>query len=208
MAVAKGVLFTTTHPDVAFGLVHDSAAYKGYAYVLVADGYGCMCTVLFDRFSTLNNAWTTARAMFSRLAPMDIRDEKPVGGVGGFLRKPQWTASRQRFVGEAAGLQDFLWGFGIRSAMRSGWLAARSIIGQHSYAELAEKEYGRYAKAGVVNRYLWERFSRKGYSTVLRRLQTTRDPAALLRSFYGFNFVQRLIYPFALRHLRKRWAWL
>ncbi len=208
VAVAKGVVFATQHSDVAFGLVHDDAAYKGYAYLLIANGYGCMCTVLFDQFPTINRAWETTRESFSRLVPVDMRDEKSVGGVGGFLLKPQWTRPGQLFVGEAAGLQDLLWGFGIRSAMQSGWLAARSIIEHRSYERLAEKAYGRYVKAGVVNRYVWERFGNHRYVPMLQRLQTTSDPIRLLRSFYRYNLLQRFLYPFARTRLQKRYVWL
>lgn len=205
VAIAKGVLFTTHHENTACGLAQNDAAYKGYAYLLIADGYGCICTVLFDRFSTLNTAFATTRDMFSRLLPVDMRDEKPIGGVGSFLLHPQWTRGNQKFVGEAAGLQDLLWGFGIRSAMRSGWLAATSIIENQPFAKLANAHYGRYEKAGLVNRYLWEHFGYKNYGTVLRRLKATSDPACILRSFYNYNILQRLIYPIAYVGLRKRY---
>jgi len=45
-----GIVFKTSLPDSAYGLVNDRAACKGYAYLLAAKGYGCLCTVLFDNF--------------------------------------------------------------------------------------------------------------------------------------------------------------
>ena len=40
-----GVIFKTTMSDTAVALVHNKAAYRGYAYLLVTNGYGCMCAV-------------------------------------------------------------------------------------------------------------------------------------------------------------------
>jgi flavin-dependent dehydrogenase len=41
------------------------------------------------------------------------------------------------YVGEAAGLQD-LWGFGIRSSIISGFLAAKAIINDENLLNLLE----------------------------------------------------------------------
>ena len=70
-----------------------------------------------------------------------------------FHLKQRATSDHARFVGEAAGFQDYLFGLGIRYALTSGNLAARSILEGRDFdnlwrAELGAKraDYGRQLK--------------------------------------------------------------
>ena len=47
------------------------------------------------------------------------------------------------YVGESGGLQDFMWGFGMRMAVWSGVLAARDILGECDYETEVRKPGGR-----------------------------------------------------------------
>lgn len=50
-------------------------------------------------------------------------------------------------VGEAAGFQDANWGFGMRHAIESGYLAARAIIERQDYWCLAKHEVISWVKS-------------------------------------------------------------
>ena len=63
-AIDKGIIFRADCKDMAIGLVHDDAAYKGYSYLLVTKGYGCMCTVLFDHFKDVHRCFEATKNMF------------------------------------------------------------------------------------------------------------------------------------------------
>jgi len=43
--IASGIIFNTDMDDIAVALVSKETSYKGYSYLLVTNGYGCMCTV-------------------------------------------------------------------------------------------------------------------------------------------------------------------
>ncbi len=203
-----GLVFSTKLPDLAIGIALDDAGYKGYAYLLVTNGYGCLCTVLFDQLNRLESCLAAAKQICARLVDLDIVDGRKVGGVGSFVLDNVWERDQQKFVGEAAGLQDLLWGFGIRNALTSGWLAARGVITRTSFTKLAQHRFRQRNRAGVVNRYLWERLGQHDYRTVIRQLGHSANPFPLLRSFYNFNLLQRALYPFALRHTRQRYRHL
>lgn len=47
LAIAKGISFDTEMEDMALALIGDKFAYKGYSYLLVCNGYGNMCSVVF-----------------------------------------------------------------------------------------------------------------------------------------------------------------
>ena len=60
--VDYGVVFKTEMGDVYEMLLDDSVAYKGYSYLLVVDGYACLCTVLFDKFKDVNGCFRKTKA--------------------------------------------------------------------------------------------------------------------------------------------------
>ncbi|MBI4093098.1 MAG: NAD(P)-binding protein [Candidatus Kerfeldbacteria bacterium] len=197
--VDQGIVFDTNLPDMAVAMPHDEAGIGGYGYLLITRGYGCLCTVLFYDLARANECFENVKLTSAKLVNLDIRNERRVGGTASFTIKNRWENGPHRFVGEAAGLQDPLWGFGIRYALWSGYLAAQSIIQQRSYAQLAQKAFGNRNRAGVVNRYLWEKFRHRRNERVVQRIGRSADPFATLRSFYNFNLLQRLLYPAAKR---------
>lgn len=205
-AVDRGIVFRTDAPDVAAVLLDDRAAHKGYAYLLVAGGYGCLCTMLFDRFATIHQAFETARAALLTLWPVRVWDARPVGGVGHFAGAPCWRAGRALVVGEAAGLQDFLWGFGIRMALRSGVLAAQALLAADDdpaprYAGTAATTFGPLVRGSVVNRAIWEVLRHGRYEPAMAALRWG-GPYALMRAFHRYNPLQRALYPTARHYIR------
>lgn len=203
--IDKGVVFQTSLPDMACGLVNDRAAYKGYAYLLVAGGYGCMCTVLFDRFELLNDCFCETERIFRNWLDFDMENPRLVGGMGSFLLKNVFTDGGRLHVGEAAGLQDLLWGFGIRTAVTSGYLAAQSIITGSDYGAEAHRLLAGKQQASMVNRYLWEKLGRGNYAFIMDRIDKSGDHLDFFRSFYNLNLVHRLAYPFARISMNKRY---
>ncbi|MBU3937824.1 MAG: NAD(P)-binding protein [Proteobacteria bacterium] len=204
-ATDLGIVFKTSLPDSAYGLVNDQAAYKGYAYLLAAKGYGCLCTVLFDNFSEIHRCLAETEKILRKFVDFDMVEPKKVGGMGGFLLVPVFEKEHRLMVGEAAGLQDMLWGFGIRTAVASGALAAQSIISGTSYQEAARRRFLSKQKAGFVNRYLWETFGRNNYSHIMDRIDHCGDHRKFFHDFYNLNLLHRLAYPFAFHSLKKRY---
>ncbi|MBM4241891.1 MAG: NAD(P)/FAD-dependent oxidoreductase [Euryarchaeota archaeon] len=204
-AAAKGIVFKTNMENVAIGLVNDNAAVKGYSYLLVANGHGCMCTVSFDRFKNLNKCFYETKNLFSSLIDLDIQKPHNTGGIGSFSRRTIYNKEKMLYVGEAAGFQDILWGFGIKTAITSGFLAARSIIDNEDYRKKVKDCFDKKFKASIVNRFLWEKFGIKNYSFIVDRIHNAKDPLKYLNSFHNYNILQKLIYPFALRYMQKRY---
>lgn len=207
-AIARGEIFQTGMADIAYGLVNDDAAFKGYSYLLVSRGYGCLCTVLFDRFGDINGCFDATREMFGRLLTLEMEQPRPVGGLGSFAAQPRFRRGQSLCVGEAAGLQDLLWGFGMRSAITSGFLAAESIINNSDYAAAAIAFFGKRLRASIVNRFLWEQFGHDNYQWIMNRIDRAADPLAFLHSFHNLNPWQRLVFPFARRFVTRRYPGL
>ena len=162
-----------------------------------------MCTVIQrDEVCRINRYFDKTKEFFVNKLNLHIQPIREIGGVGSFSLK-NVKKGATLYVGEAAGLQDFLWGFGMRFAITSGYLAAQSIISNKDYERIAETRFGKRLRAGVVNRYLWENVvSKKGYSFLVTFSELLEKS---IYSMYNYNLFQRLVYPIALFDLKTKY---
>jgi flavin-dependent dehydrogenase len=98
-----------------------------------------------------------------------------------------------------------LFGFGIRSALVSGTLAARSILENRSYDELWRERLLPHLKASVVNRMLYGGLGDIARRLLWRVMGEASHPCRVLRRVYGLSPVHRIFYPFC-REARSRSA--
>ena len=104
-------------------------------------------------------------------------------------------------VGEAAGFQDALFGFGIRKALISGYLAGRAWAENRpeDYDRLWRQRLGGLLRASVVNRSLYALFGHLGYHWLVRRVSGVDEPREWLRRFYQPSLVKDMVYPLSRR---------
>ena len=202
--IAKGIVFDTDKEDTTITVCNDALAYKGYSYLLIREGYGCMVSVVFGDFKKINGCFDETKKYFINDLSLDIKNPRPVGGVGCFSINAPLKKGKTLYVGEAAGLQDFVGGFGMLFAFRSGYLAARCIIEGKDYASAAELEFGEQRRTSIVNRYVYERFLRHGnYFFLISMLSFFSKMQFDAYNRYGL--MHKLTYPFALKYLKKRY---
>jgi flavin-dependent dehydrogenase len=206
-AVARGLTFKTEHQNIAVGLVNNYHAFKGYSYLLISNGCGCIATVLFEGFEDLNKYFNRTIDAFSRKYNLKYDDPCKFAGFGSFSNKIPENKDKI-LIGESAGFQDFLWGFGIRNAIKSGFIAAKTILeGKNclNYYNTIEKYFKPKLNASVVNRFFWEQLASSNYSFILNRIHNAEDPLRYLNSFHNFNLIQKLAYPIALFYMMYRY---
>jgi flavin-dependent dehydrogenase len=204
-AVDAGIVFETDFSDAAYGMLDDTSAYLGYSYLLVTRGYGCMCTVLFDKFSEIHEQFALVRRTFEAETGITINNPSPVGGYGNFSTEGPLAKDGRLYVGEAAGLQDLLWGFGIRLAVQSGHLAARCLIEGRDYAAAARRMFQPELHTGVVNRAIWEHLGNRGYKAFLAASRRSAEPRQFLNQWvFKDSWWRRLSFPLARWDLRRR----
>ena len=205
VGIVKGITFKTDLEDTATVLFNNKAAFKGYAYLLVTKGYATMSTVLLDKFNTINKCFDNTKKIFSDIYEFKVENSKKCGGIGCFMLNNKFKNGNSLLVGEAAGLQDMFLGFGLRYAINSGFLAKRSIIEGIDYDKLIKSNFANKLKAGLVNRYLWEKTNKNNYSIIVNNF------GWIIRNFHwisNYNIFQRILYPFALSKMKKRYSWL
>ncbi|MBI5680152.1 MAG: NAD(P)/FAD-dependent oxidoreductase [Methanobacterium sp.] len=204
VGVVKGITFKTDLKDTATVLFNNEAAFKGYSYLLVTKGYGCMSSVLLDNFNKTDSCFRKTKEFFSNLYKFNIEEARNCGGMGCFSINSRFKKGKTIFVGEAAGLQDLFLGFGMRYAITSGFQAARSIINDEDYEIMAKSCFEGKLKAGIVNRYLWEKLNKNNYSLAVNNFNW------IINNFnwiYNYNMFWRILYPFALNGMRRRYNW-
>jgi len=165
-----------------------------------------MCTVLFDRFKDLDACFEAGKSVFEEEFTFDIRNPQPVAGVGCFSTKNIFRKGMTCYVGEAAGLQDLMWGFGIRTAVQSGKLAADCIIQGRDYEKEARTYFESRLKATLTGRFLWEMARARDYSLIVSQgFKNGANRGFNLSFLYNFGALQKLIYPIAVSTMRRRY---
>lgn len=197
--LAVGIIFETDLESCTALLLDDHLAPKGYAYALAAEGRGTLATVLYEKFTQGNACLEATIRRFKELLGMEIRNARKFGGYGDFDLTRCTAAGHRYYVGEAAGFQDYLFGFGIRYAMLSGALAATSIIHGTGYDELCKQSLRSRLRASLINRYCYRFLGQRGYDMLVRTSGRATDPKQFWTKIYTKPFLRMLAYPFALR---------
>jgi len=201
--VAAGATFETDMEDGAAVILDDGIAPKGYAYLLVSEGRGTMAAVLYREYGRVNGCFGKTVKFFRDSLGMTMRNEKRFGSYGDFSIGDSQIRGGKLYVGGAAGFQDCLRGFGMRYAILSGYLAARSIIDGSDYDELWRKDLKPMIETSLVNRYLFERCGNTGYRFLAGKLAGSR-PREFLMRLHGHYFLKRLLLPLARREFEGR----
>ena len=198
-ALDVGYVFETDMPDGVFAVLSDRLAPKGYAYLLVCNGWGTVASCLFDDYANAREYRERARAFFEKNAGLRMRAERTFGGTGNVRAAPIARRGAVLYAGEAAGLQDALWGFGMRFALVSGHMAARALVERSpgDYERSVRKRFAGFLRTSVVNRYFYERLGDAGYAWLLRRITKASDARDWLRRFYAPSVWKSLCFPVA-----------
>lgn len=171
-AIAVGYHFETAMEDGFWGILDDELVPQGYAYLLVMNGRGTVKSCMFSGFKQEHLYVERTVATFQRLVGLEMVNPIPHGGVGNFHIPVRAAAGMHPVVGEEAGFQDFLWGFGMRYAIVSGVLAARCLLAGKDYDLLWRRELEPAMWSSMVNRVIFGMLGNRGYRWVLRRNQT------------------------------------
>jgi len=200
--IAFGIVFETNLRDIAVVILNDIIAPKGYAYLLVSDNKATLATVIFEQFELGNQYLEKTIEKFRDLLNFEIKNPKKFVGFGNFLIPRSAIKEGKIYVGEAAGFQDSLFGFGIRYAITSGYLAAKSIIEKVNYDTLWRNKFGQQLQAGKINRTFYELFGNTAYNFLVKKTGISKDPKSLWLKFYNPSLSRKLIYPLAVYRLR------
>jgi len=208
-AVAYGEVFKTSFPNHVTFQLNDKLAPGAYSYLIVIDGIGLICTCLWRKQSNSERFLNETINWYEKNYPeLDRTPIKRVGGKGDFAIHSSYKSNNRYYVGEAGGLQDFMWGFGMRYAITSGILAGRDILGETNYESEIKSMLLPKLKTSVVNRFLMNRVGDRGYKKVakywMKHQKKHGDGLKFMEMVYNWGVFRRIIFFFAnLGMLRK-----
>lgn len=201
--LALGATFDTMSPDHAAVVFDDALAPKGYGYCIVFGGRGTVASVQFGSSRGGRRQLNATVDFFRSEGGLHVENSRVFSGFGNFFVADRLTWGGTRFAGEAAGLQDYLWGFGMRYAMVSGCLAAQSILRGSDYDVRCRDTLKKNLESSLVNRYLFEHFGHTGYRYLARRLGSS-EVRPCLRRLYSGTWYKRLLMLWISRKNRGR----
>ncbi len=203
-AIAVGYHFETDMADGYWAICDDELAPKGYAYLLVMNGRGTVKSCMFSGFKQEKRYVQRTVEAFQQLVGLEMHNPQPHGGSGNFHIPPSAYSGPHPRVGEQAGFQDTLWGFGMRLAISSGVLAAQSLLNGENYDALWQRELRPQMETSVVNRALFSLLGNRSYGGFLRQLVSRSNLRESLRWQYQPSWPKRLLSPWARRRYESR----
>jgi flavin-dependent dehydrogenase len=193
--VASGLVFETDMADGAYVAVSNRLAPSGYAYLMIRGGKGTVAACLFARFEQAKACLARTLEFFRAKVGLVLTNAREFGGYGNVRWPPQARSGRLLHVGEAAGFQDPLWGFGMRYAMVSGHLAARALLAGSPklYDQLWRERLASHMRAALVNRFFYSKMNDRGFRALMRRFGRGPDIRPSLRRHYGHRLWKDLL---------------
>jgi len=113
-AIAAGYVFETDRPDGNWVAFDNALAPLGYAYLLIHRGRGTVASCMFTGFKSQTEHVARTIAFFRARATLEMRNPRPFGGFANFRLPRTALQGGHLVVGEQAGFQDALAGFGMR----------------------------------------------------------------------------------------------
>jgi flavin-dependent dehydrogenase len=162
--VARELVFGCDLPDTVAVLFDPAVTPTGYAYLFSLAGHATFGVAQVRRVDRLpgarEEAWARFRAL---LGPFAVRGIHEGGQFMNFSVPRHLRAADGRwYVGEAAGVQDFLFGLGNRLALRTAGLAAAGVAGRWDAAAFRHAIV-RPMRSTVALRFLYERLGRGAF---------------------------------------------
>ena len=207
-AIAFGEIFYTDHPNHVTLQLNDKLAPGAYSYLIIIDGVGLICTCLWRKQKRSSRYLNETIAWYEQNYELNRKPIKRVGGKGDFSLPEKYMHEGRYYVGEAGGLQDFMWGFGMRYAITSGVLAAQSILGECDYEVEVRKRLVPLVKSSAINRFLLNRVGDRGFKLAARYWMWDQkrkgDGLAFMRWLYSPSIFRNLLWPIAKLSMLRR----
>ena len=203
-SVAYGIKAEVNHPDHVAILLDDRLAPKCYAYLVMLDGKMILVSTLMRQFHKAKECFATTLERVKRMYSLDPKDMRPLRGYFDFSLRSSHVVNGRILVGECAGFQDYLFGFGMRYAVLSGYLAARSIIEGLDYDRLITEEMTKSLRASMINRYIFEKLGNWGYRRLIHRWERSRNVLLFMKRWYEWRPYKWFLFPLARRWFDKK----
>ncbi|HEY0787332.1 MAG TPA: hypothetical protein VGE86_01725, partial [Thermoanaerobaculia bacterium] len=205
--LAKEITFASDQPERIDVFFDHRLSPGGYSYLFILDGVGTFGCAIVSDFKRIDEYFDASLERALAVERGDVGREQRSGySYMNFHLKETALAGEARYAGEAAGFQDYLFGLGIRYALKSGWLAARSILEERSFDALWNEDLGAKQRTSLVNRFLYERGGNFGLSSFVNQAARANDFNAYLTGWHQDRWWKRALAPLVRTLWRQKGA--
>ncbi len=183
--IAIGYVFKTEAADGCYVALNAKLAPGGYSYLLVHNGTGTVASCLYRGFHDERRYVEATLEFFDRQVGLRWREERRFGGTGNYQYVERADRGSQCLVGESAGFQDALFGFGLRYALISGLLAGKAHGRPRSYDRAWRSRLRDLNRTSMLNRRIFDLMGDLGRAAILRHCVAGHDPRRLLQRIYA-----------------------
>ena len=185
-AYIRGAQIVTDLPNQVHLLLGKEFAPRGYAYLIINDGFGTMATA-FKKSARGNDPLNPCIKYFKTIG-FDFKVKSTFTNRGSFNLPNLWDIKKPIKIGEAGGYQDYLFGFGMRIAMYSGLSAAYKLSGKNFQSKIINRELNIKRRISFANRLLFENLSINNAKYWVNRFEKSKAPLNILREAYNWNW--------------------
>jgi len=186
--IATGIKFRLKHPDKYIVLLDNNLSSKFYSYFIVNDNIGEITCANPIKIKNHQNRLNLTIKAFEKILNLKIKEiDGRFSATVNFNSLNKAKINNQYFIGEAAGFQDCLAGFGMVYAFKSGFLVAKSIIENLDYDLLWKKDFLKQIKISANNRNIYEKLSNDHFEKILDILNSKNS---MIRKLIGGNDLQ------------------
>jgi flavin-dependent dehydrogenase len=202
-AYIQGITFETQLPDQTHLFLNNSLTKKGYGYLIIWNGQATL-SIAYKKDDNNNKLKNIILKCKDKLGIEIPNNVNPFASYGSFdINSPKIDKNGRLIIGEAGGLQDYLFGFGMNSAIHSAYYATKSIIHSNNYELLVKQNIIPHMKASLLNRYLFEKLNENQKYNMCKRLSTSQYPLKNLQKQSNYTFKKKLMFKLLNRKLKK-----
>jgi flavin-dependent dehydrogenase len=201
--VVTGIMFRLKRPDKSIVLLDNNLSEGCYSYFIVNDDRGEIACGNPKGLKGYGDRLALTVKKFEQILKVNIGNiEERFTSVVNFGFLHQAKVSGQYFLGEAAGFQDHLAGFGIGYAFKSGYYAARSIAESLDYDRLWQQDFLRPLRISSRNRWVYNKLSNEDFEKFVDILRSKNALVARLRGGDDMQSILKTLYntPISLYH--------
>ena len=199
-AYVVGYTFETSAQNACYMCLDTTLTPTLYAYLIICEGQGTIGFGTSSPMLHLDQTLDRIVAGFRSRVRFNVEAPRRFAAAGAFGLPETAQRDGRLYVGEAAELQDPLFGFGLRMSMATGYLAARSILDQDDYDSLWQARLMPQLQAASVNRMLFKMIGNPGYRLLVPYLRFFKGAGRnLFHRYYHPLWYTRLLWPLA-RH--------
>lgn len=192
LALASGINFNTNLPNVCWAVYNNNLVPLGYSYLISINGMATIASATRSDFKNIKKYLNETINLFKKALNFEIKNDRPFTGIAHFNPFIKFS---KIMIGEAGGFQDAFGGFGMKYAILTGHLAAKSIIEKKDFNSLIKKEITPYLYASLFNRYQFEKSSMIIYKRALEKLSSKNiDIREFMYKVYKPSFLKNLLF--------------